>query len=481
MNNFIVQLMARLDPSKTPSDLKKIERQLNAKGVNLRTVLDTSATKSEIKALATQLQSVLKSKGLNIDTSTILSSINRVKTELNTLTSKSSKIALGIDAGTYDAKIQSLISKTQRWTDANGNARISTTNLQSALQNLNIAYNNLSAGGGNAEAKQRALVEAERLLGIEIQKTTAQINAQNAQFATSSAVDTLRAKYEAFYANNGAAHRRWGAQLKAGMAELAVGSNVPITRLRELNAQLITIQGNAQVAGLTGASMWQKFTAGIKKYQYYFSSMMVVMYAYQGIKNMITNVKDLDTALVDLKKTTTMTKEQLEEFYYSANETAKQMGVSTEEIIKQAAAWSRLGYSSHEAATKMAKYSSMFASISPGMSVDKATDGLVSVMKAFDIGNDNPDEVLDGIMSKINIIGNTAATSNEEIVDMLTRSSSAMREANNTLEETIALETAAVEITRDPESVGTAFKTVSMRLRGRQSLPPYVVMHMLCA
>ena len=69
-------------------------------------------------------------------------------------------------------------------------------------------------------------------------------------------------------------------------------------------------------------------------------------------------------------------------------------------------------------------------------------------------------------MSKINIIGNTAATSNDEIVTMLSKSSSAMREANNTLEETIALETAAVEITRDDDSVGTAFKTVAMRIRG---------------
>lgn len=100
------------------------------------------------------------------------------------------------------------------------------------------------------------------------------------------------------------------------------------------------------------------------------------------------------------------------------------------------------------------------------MDVDKATDGLVSIMKAFDIGNDNPDEVLDGIMSKINIIGNTAATSNDEIVTMLEKSSSAMKEANNSLEETIALETAAVEITRDDDSVGTAFKTVAMRIRG---------------
>lgn len=39
------------------------------------------------------------------------------------------------------------------------------------------------------------------------------------------------------------------------------------------------------------------------------------------------------------------------------------------------------------------------------------------------------DDVLDGVMSKINIIGNTAATSNADIVNMLTRSSSAMAEA----------------------------------------------------
>lgn len=49
---------------------------------------------------------------------------------------------------------------------------------------------------------------------------------------------------------------------------------------------------------------------------------------------------------------------------------------------------------------------------------------------------------------------------------MLTRSSAAMHEANNTLEETIALEAAAVEVTRNAETTGTAFRTISMRIRG---------------
>ena len=61
---------------------------------------------------------------------------------------------------------------------------------------------------------------------------------------------------------------------------------------------------------------------------------------------------------------------------------------------------------------------------------------------------------------------NSQAVSNKDIVEFLTRSSSAMKEANNTLEETVALGTAATEITRDAASVGNALKTVSMRIRG---------------
>jgi TP901 family phage tail tape measure protein len=98
------------------------------------------------------------------------------------------------------------------------------------------------------------------------------------------------------------------------------------------------------------------------------------------------------------------------------------------------------------------------------MDISFATDGLVSAMKAFDI---EADDALDGIASKINAIGNTQAVNNQDIVEVLTRSSSAMSEANNTLEETIALGTAATEITRDAASVGTALKTISMRIRGK--------------
>ena len=50
----------------------------------------------------------------------------------------------------------------------------------------------------------------------------------------------------------------------------------------------------------------------------------------------------------------------------------------------------------------MSKLSSQFAAISPGMGVVESTSSLVSTMKAFGIEADN---VLDGIMSKVNVVG----------------------------------------------------------------------------
>lgn len=57
------------------------------------------------------------------------------------------------------------------------------------------------------------------------------------------------------------------------------------------------------------------------------------------------------------------------------------------------------GYNTNEAATTMAQLSSQFASISPGMSTDTAQEGLVSIMKAWDI---DVDDVKRDIMDNIN-------------------------------------------------------------------------------
>ena len=157
--------------------------------------------------------------------------------------------------------------------------------------------------------------------------------------------------------------------------------------LKEITSEIINIE-NAEIrAGRAGKSFFDIFkTKGMYSFIGQMQSYLSMYVGFYGmvnaVKKSISTITELDTALVDLKKTTAMSENQLENFYYDSNNVAKQMGVTTKEIIDQASAWSRLGYNTAEAATTMAKLSSQFASISPGMSVDESQSGLVSIMKA---------------------------------------------------------------------------------------------------
>ena len=206
-----------------------------------------------------------------------------------------------------------------------------------------------------------------------------------------------------------AENTKYSAEAKAGLNTLLeqLKSGDPSINLRKITEEIIKIENAEIAAGRAGKSLWDIFktksTYGFIGQMQSYLSMYVGFYGMvNGVKKAVSTITELDTALVDLKKTTAMNENQLENFYYDSNNVAKQMGVTTQEIIDQASAWSRLGFSTNEAATEMAKLSSQFASISPGMSVDESQSGLVSIMKAWSI---NPDQVKSEIMDPINKLG----------------------------------------------------------------------------
>lgn len=267
-----------------------------------------------------------------------------------------------------------------------------------------------------------------------------------------------------------AENTKYSAEAKAGLNTLLeqLKSGDPSINLRKITEEIIKIENAEIAAGRAGKSLWDIFktksTYGFIGQMQSYLSMYVGFYGMvNGVKKAVSTITELDTALVDLKKTTAMNENQLENFYYDSNNVAKQMGVTTQEIIDQASAWSRLGYSSQETATTMAKLSSQFASISPGMSTDEAQEGLVSIMKAFDI---DPNDVETEIMDKVNVLGNNFAENNQDVVEGLKRSAAAMSAMGQSFTDTAALFTGGMEILQDSESMGTALRTLSMRIRG---------------
>ncbi len=139
------------------------------------------------------------------------------------------------------------------------------------------------------------------------------------------------------------------------------------------------------------------------------------------------------------------------------------MGVTTSSIIDQASAWSRLGYNTKEASTEMAKLSSKFATISPGMETEQAQEGLVSIMKAWDI---DVDKVESEVIDKINILGNSFAEENQDIVEGMKRSAAALASTGTTYQDAFALFTGAQEVLQNSEVTGRALRSISMRIHG---------------
>lgn len=252
------------------------------------------------------------------------------------------------------------------------------------------------------------------------------------------------------------------AKIRAYYTEIESGN--PSMSLDRIHGEIMKIYNAEVEAGRAGRSFFDTLkNSGFHK----LAAQMSGMFGFYDVINIgkqaISTIVDLDDALLDLKKTTSMSSTELNNFYYSANDVAKQMGVTTKSIIEQASAWSRLGYSSNEQATEMAKLSSKFASISPGMDTDQAQEGMVSIMKAWQI---NPEDVEKEILDPINQLGNKFAESNNDIVEGMKRSAAALAAVGTDYKDAYSLFTGVQEVLQNSEVAGRALRSISMRIRG---------------
>lgn len=474
MSDFRARIVAELDTSKIPSSIKKIEKErivlnnftLNTKGLGAKIQqalngqkFTLNLTNVKVDNLSTQITGQMRNAGNQAGQQFSQSMLNKINSQINN--------------GGIDASIARVTQKFNQLNTAVNNmgSGSNTTAIQQKLKSLESEFATLHrlqgefAKGGMSNDQLVAKYNEFNNTLLRIKNSMTVVSAETKQFASAMEVATLQNKMESWLNNNTRATKAYGTQVQNyinTLKHLSAQGNVSTTDLNQIADGFKKVDMAAESAGLKGKSFGSSISGAFKSITRYVGVSTLIYSAFNAIKSGVQDVIALDTALVDLQKTTNATSNQLKEFYFSANDTAKQLGATTEEVIQAAADWSRLGYSIKDAQT-MAEVSSIFSSISPDMDMEMATDGLVSAMKAFNI---EADDALDGIASKINAIGNSQAVSNGDIVEFLTRSSSAMHEANNTLEETIALGTAATEITRDAASVGNALKTVSMRIRG---------------
>lgn len=183
------------------------------------------------------------------------------------------------------------------------------------------------------------------------------------------------------------------------------------------------------------------------------------------IRQGVTYVREIDSALTELKKVTDATDASYDKFLQNMSKTGSVIGATVADLTTSAADWARLGYSMQEAG-ELAKNTSILMNVSEFEDVNQATETLISALQAFKKEGQDVGAFSMEIIDKYNEVGNSYAISTSDLAESLTRSSAALVAANNSLEQSIAMTAAANTTIQDPESVGNALKTVSMRIRG---------------
>lgn len=457
MSNFSARVIADLDTSKIPSQLKDITKKhpLVLNNFTLNT-----------KGLPSQIQAVLDSHKFTIHLGNIKG--ENIESQLGRLGGKASeafasKINAKLNNGGIESAIASVTAKFEKF-GTTGHSKLSI--IQSDIQELNRLQAQMN-GAANTEELVSAYTQYDQIL-TRVKNNLVTVAAESSKMATSLQVDQLNNRMATWLHNNSAATKQYGASvesLRTRLNELYSSGELTEAQLREIAQEFNNVATSAKLAGATGKTFGSTLVASFKSILKYVSVSTLIYQLINAFRSMYNNVLEINTAMVELKKVTKETDVAYDAFLDNAGKKAQKLGTTIKELVTSTADFARLGYSLEDSET-LAEVANIYSVVGDDIeNIDVATQSIVSTMTAFKV--DVKDAML--IVDKFNEVSNNFAISSGGIGEALQRSASSLAAANNTLDQSIALITAANTVVQDPDAVGTAFKTIAMRIRAAKT------------
>lgn len=231
--------------------------------------------------------------------------------------------------------------------------------------------------------------------------------------------------------------------------------------VRRADGALVSVQGATKRTETFIEATKRK----MKELTSYMSGMALFSRAGQELRRGIQYVREIDLALTELKKVTNETEEEYDQFLKTAAKTGARLGTTISAVTEATSTFAKLGYTI-EQATEMAESAIVYKNVGDNIeSTGDAADSIISTMKGFGLEASESMAIVD----RFNEVGNRFAITSQGIGEALRLSASALSEGGNSLDESIGLITAANEVVNDPSSVGTALKTLTLRLRGSKT------------
>ena len=353
------------------------------------------------------------------------------------------------------SQINQLITKfTEAQTTINGMKSTGTID--------NTQFANLTSVITDLDTKFREVTSSANALQTQLKQT-------NGQEAQSGKIKVLISQLEAFAVANSKAMKsnkllssgktvsqEWNAM----MSQLKAGADPTVTRQIANNFRVV--RNEVKALGLEGSTTFQNLWASIQKFSRWMGITASVSRLVMKVRQAITEIKDLDSILTEISKTSDRTAESLEKLGDSAFEAASKYGRTASDYLTGVQEMSRAGFG-EQASEQMAELS-LLAQSAGDMEADLANEYLIAMNAAYRYEGNV--QTLNDALDRQNYITNRNAVNMEELTNATKVAGSQAAQSGVDIDKmTAAVGTMIATTQEGGETAGRAFKAILMNLR----------------
>lgn len=396
--------IAKLNPTKDSAEIARLNEKLSAEQKTLSNLQMQSNVYSNLVSLEQQEQYITEQTVKSRDK--LLSATNSgVKQYQTTITNAITELQ-GIANSAIFNKNASNLQVTQTKQEINS--------LITAYQNLatKLQGNITPAGLETVRTKLTQLNARFNDATTTAKRFETELRSDNGAEQLAQKVKLLNERIKAYQSANPKAAKAFSQEF-SDMSKTLSNPNIDLSSYNSVAKQLQIIKVRANEANLAGKTMWATFKEKLAKFTGWMSMTAAVSMFTRSIRDALDELKEVDTILTEISKTSDRTEESLRKLGETSFATASKYGQKASDYLLGVQEMSRAGFDENSS-EQMAELSTL-AQSAGDMTAELANEYLIATNAGYQFGGSA--EKLNSVLDSQNYITNHNALSMSELAE----------------------------------------------------------------
>lgn len=239
-----------------------------------------------------------------------------------------------------------------------------------------------------------------------------ELRSDNSAEQLAQKVALLTQRIKAYRQANSKSEKMFGSKYDSMLSQLA-NPNIDLNAYNALNKQFQRMRQEINAANVAGKNLWQTFKEKLAKFTGWMSMTAAVSTFTRSIRDALDELKEVDTILTEISKTSDRTEESLRKLGETSFATASKYGQKASDYLLGVQEMSRAGFDENSS-EQMAELSTL-AQSAGDMTAELANEYLIATNAGYQFGGSV--EKLNSVLDSQNYITNHNALSMSELAE----------------------------------------------------------------